>query len=91
MNLTETKNGTVIEVFVRPNSKKFEVTLDDEEIIVRCTEEPTKGKVNKEIIREFSKMFHEPVEIVHGLTSKEKKILVAGIGKSEVEKILGYK
>ena len=48
MNLKETKNGTIIEAFVKPNQPKFNVKLDGDELIVSCTEEPVKGKVNKE-------------------------------------------
>ncbi len=88
MNLTETKDGTIIQIFVKPNSKKFEITLEDKEIVVRCTEEPTKGKVNREISKEFSRLFHKQVEIISGLTSKEKKIFVPGTSKSEIEKVL---
>jgi uncharacterized protein (TIGR00251 family) len=88
MNVNETKNGAVIEVFVKPNSKRFKITVDDGEIVVFCTEQPVKGKVNKELAKEFSKLFHTKVEIVSGLTSKQKRLLIAGVGKSEVEQLL---
>jgi uncharacterized protein (TIGR00251 family) len=88
MRLTETKDGVVVEVFVKPNSQRFEVALEGEEIVVRCTEEPVKGKVNKELIKTLSKLFHANVELVSGATSKEKKLLVKGAKKSEVESLL---
>jgi uncharacterized protein (TIGR00251 family) len=88
MKITETKNGTIIEVFVKPNSPKFKVAIDEDEIVVHCTEEPVKGKVNKELIKELSKLFHVKVEIISGLTSKQKKLLINGVGKSDVEKLL---
>jgi uncharacterized protein len=91
MKISETKDGTVIEVFVKPNSQKFEVTVEDDEIIVRCKEEPVKGKVNKEIIKEFSKLFHSKIEIVSGLTSKQKKLLIKGADKIEAMRILNLK
>ncbi len=56
MKLTETKDGTIIEIYVKPNSTKFEVNIEDDEIVVRSTEEPEKGKVNKEILKELSKL-----------------------------------
>lgn len=55
MKLAQTKDGIVVEVFVKPNSAKFEVFLEGGEVVVRSTEEPTKGKVNKELIKEFLK------------------------------------
>jgi uncharacterized protein (TIGR00251 family) len=88
MKISETKEGTVIEVFVKPNSQKFEVTVEDDEIVVRCTEEPVKGKVNKEIIKEFSKLLHGKVEIVSGATSKQKRLLIKGIERKEIERFL---
>jgi uncharacterized protein (TIGR00251 family) len=91
MKITETKNGTVIEVFVKPNQPKFNVKIDGDEIIVFCTEEPLKGKVNKEIIKELSKFFHAKVELVSGATSKQKRLLVTGVAKNEVEQLLNTK
>lgn len=88
MNVKETKDGAVIEVFVKPNSPKFKITVDDGEILVFCTEQPVKGKVNKELVKEFSKLFHAKVELVSGFTSKQKRLLIKGVGKSEVEQLL---
>lgn len=88
MRLTETKNGTVIEVFLKPNQPKFNVKIDGDEIIVFCTEEPVKGKVNKEVIRELSRFFHAEIEMVSGLASKQKRLLIKNMSKSNVESLL---
>lgn len=88
MKITETKDGAVIEVFVKPNSRRFEITIDDGEIVVFCTEQPVKGKVNKELVKEFSKLFHAKVKIVSGFTSKQKGLFITGVLKSEVEQLL---
>ena len=88
MNVSETKDGAIIEVFVKPNSPKFEIAIDDDTIVVFCTEQPIKGKVNKELVKEFAKLFHTKVKIVSGLTSKQKRLLIKGVGKSEVEQLL---
>jgi uncharacterized protein (TIGR00251 family) len=88
MKLTETKDGTVIEVFVKPNQPKFKVAIDSEEIVVFSTEEPVKDRVNKEIVKELSKLFHRKTELVSGLTSRQKKLLITGLGKAEAEKLL---
>jgi uncharacterized protein len=88
MNLKETKNGTIIEVFVKPNQPTFNVKLDGDELIVSCTEEPVKGKVNKELVKEFSKFFRAEVEMVSGFTSKQKRFLIKNMGKSEVALLL---
>jgi uncharacterized protein (TIGR00251 family) len=88
MKITENKEGTIIEVFVKPNQPKFNVKIDGDEIIIFCTEEPVKGKVNKELIKEFSKLFHAKIEIISGLTSKQKRLLIKNISKNEVEPLL---
>jgi uncharacterized protein (TIGR00251 family) len=91
MNVKETKDGAVIEVFVKPNSPKFKIAIDNDEIVVFCAEQPVKGKVNKELVKEFSKLFHAKVELVSGLTSKQKRLLITGVAKSKVEQLLRAK
>jgi len=91
MKTNETKNGTIIEVFVKPNQPKFNIKIEGDEIIIFCTEEPVKGKVNKEIVKELSKLFRVKVELVSGATSKQKRLLVASLGKNEVEQLLNTK
>jgi len=91
MKISETKDGTFIEVFVKPNSAKFETVIGNDEILVFCTEEPVKGRVNKELVKEFSRLFRSKIEIVSGFTSKRKKLLIKGVGKSVVERLLRTK
>ncbi len=88
MKLAENKNGTLIEVYVKPNQPKFKLAFDGEEIRIFSTEEPVKGKVNKEILKEFTKLFHAKVHLVSGSTSRQKCILILGVRKSEVEQTL---
>ncbi len=88
MSINETKDGMIITVFVKPNSPKFKIELDGNEIIVYSTEEPEKGKVNKEIIKELSRLFKAKVEIVSGFTSRQKQLFIKNIGKKQVEPIL---
>jgi len=91
MKISETKNGLILELHVKPNSKEFKIVVDGDEIVVFCTEEPTKGKVNKELIKEFSRLFHNEVELVSGFTSKQKRLLIKGVGKDELERVLLHK
>jgi uncharacterized protein (TIGR00251 family) len=91
MKIKETENGAIIEVFVKPNAQRFDVAVDEDEIVVFCTEQPVKGKVNKELVKEFSKLFHIKVELVSGLTSKQKRLLIKGVTKNEAEQLLRAK
>lgn len=88
MKLMETKNGTIIEVFVKPNQSEFKISTEEDEIVIFSTEEPVKGRVNKEIVKELTKHFHARVELVSGSTSKQKRLMVEGLGKNEIQKIL---
>ena len=88
MSIKETKDGVIITIFVKPNSPKFKIELDGDEIVVHATEEPEKGKVNKEILKEFSKLLHAKVELASGATSRQKTLFAKGIRKSQAEQLL---
>jgi uncharacterized protein (TIGR00251 family) len=88
MKINQTKEGLIIAVHVKPKSRELKIIVEGDDIVVFCTEEPLKGKVNKELIKELSKLFHKEVELVSGFTSKQKMLLVKGIGKDELERLL---
>lgn len=81
------KGSTLLEIKVRPRSKKFKIEFDDI-LIISCTQLPVKGKVNHELIRELSRIFNTKVEIISGFHSRRKKILVKDIAEEETRKIL---
>jgi uncharacterized protein (TIGR00251 family) len=91
MKIVETKEGSVLEVSVKPRSKEFKIAVEGDEIAVFCTEIPLKGRVNKELVKGFSRLFHKEVKLVSGFSSKKKKLLIRGIGGSDSERILAGK
>ena len=90
MKIVETKEGCILDVSVKPRSREFKVALEADEIVIRSTKEPVEGKVNKELVKELSRLFHRQVELVSGFTSKDKKLFVEGARKSEVEDLLKH-
>lgn len=88
MKIIETEDGTIIDLFVKPNSLKFKVTVCEDEIVVFCTEQPVKGRVNKELVKAFSKLFHAKITLISGFNSKQKRLVIKGVTKREVEQIL---
>jgi uncharacterized protein (TIGR00251 family) len=88
MKITQTKDGCILEVSVKPRSREFSILREADEIIIRSREEPIGGKVNKELIKELSRFFGGRVEIVSGATSKRKILLLRDVEKSEVERLL---
>ena len=86
--LEETDHGVVIEVYVKPNSKQFQVKAEDDRLVVFCKESPVKGRANKELTRELSSLFKRRVEIISGHRSKQKRILIRDSNAKEVRGIL---
>jgi len=88
MSIKEVKDGVILEVYVKPTSEKFSIELKDNEIIIRCTEPPVKGKANREIERELSKLFRRKAVIVSGHRTPHKRILVYGLNSENVKQAI---
>jgi len=88
VELLQVSDGVVVDVFVKPNSKQFGLRVEGNEVVVLCRESPVKGRVNKELIKEFSRIFKKRVEVVAGFTSRQKKVLIRDITVDEAKSIL---
>ena len=88
MKLRKITQGIVLDIYVRPNSKRFLIGTLEGELFVFCRETPVKGRVNRELIKELSRLFKRTVEIVSGFSSRQKKILVRDIEAKEAKQIL---
>jgi uncharacterized protein (TIGR00251 family) len=86
--MLKVSNGVVVGVFVKPNSGGFQLKIEGDEVVVMCRESPVKGRVNRELIKEFSRIFKSRVEIVSGLTSRQKKVLIRDISIEEAKSVL---
>ena len=87
MRLVETAQGVVLVVYVKSNAKEPRLELDENEL-VSCRESPVKGKVNKELLKQFPRLFGRKVELVSGFTSPKKKFLVSNLNAEDVNRIL---
>lgn len=88
MRLQKTGGGVVIVVHVKPKAKQFRVFVESDELVVFCREVPVKGRVNRELIKELSRLFHKRVEILSGFSTRQKKILVRDTDVEEVKNVL---
>ena len=88
MKLRKTAQGIVLDVHVKPNSKEFQIKTEEDELVVFCRETPVKGRVNRELMKELSRLFKRRVEILSGFSSRQKKILIRDIDAKEVKQIL---
>jgi len=88
MELQKISNGVAVAVFVKPNSKIFQLKVEGDELVAFCHESPVKGRANKELIKELSRIFKKRVEIIAGFTSKQKKVLIMDISVDQASAIL---
>ena len=88
MNLEETTQGTLIEIYVKPQSKQFKMEVEEDELLVFCRESPVKGRVNRELTKELSTLFKRRVQILSGFRSKQKRLLIENASIQEVSDIL---
>ena len=89
--LKETKEGTLLLVYVQPKAKKNEIEEIDEwrgRLKVKVKAPPVGGKANKELVKFLSKVLGAEVELVRGETSREKDLLVR-LSAEEVKRRLG--
>ena len=90
VKILETAQGTVIEIYLKPNSREFRIEIEDNEFVVRSRETAEKGKVNRELTKELARLFKRRVEIISGLTSRQKRILIKNSTIKEVNQILSH-
>jgi uncharacterized protein (TIGR00251 family) len=88
LRAVETKDGVLLDVHVKPRSGTFKTVIEGDDVVVYCSEEPQGGRVNRELVKELSRLFHKKVELVSGFTSKDKRLLVRNAAKSEIEQAL---
>ena len=80
---------TIINVKVSTGKKEFSIIWKEEQkvLLVETTQNPEKGKANKEIVKKLKKFFDADTEIIFGKKSREKKLQLS-LEKIEIEKKL---
>ena len=89
--ITPTKDGVLLDIEVSPKSDKFKISGYNEwrkAVEVKIKAVPQKGKANKEIVNEFSKISQSSVEILSGHKSHHKTLKFYGLGENELLEIL---
>ncbi|NYB51145.1 MAG: YggU family protein [Methanobacteriaceae archaeon] len=86
-----TAKGITVNIEVSPNSSKFQITGYNQwrqTLEVKIKAPPSKGKANKEIMKEFSKLTGYETEIVSGHKSRRKTLRINGITEQSFVNIL---
>ncbi len=77
-----------VNIKISPNAGKNEIIKTDDGIKVKITAQPVDGKANKALIEFLSKEFKIPktsIQIVKGLTGKEKTLLFKTSDREKIE------
>lgn len=83
-------NETILSFKIIPNSSEFRFMGFDPwsgRVRLKIKNPALKGKANKEIIANLEKIFNADVEIVKGLLSNEKEILIKAEKELVIKKI----
>lgn len=88
MRLQKTAEGIILELHVKPYSKEFKIKIEEDGLVISCRESPVKGRVNRELIQELSRLFKRRVEIISGFSSRQKRILIRDIKMNEARQLL---
>ncbi|MDO9056509.1 MAG: YggU family protein [Methanobacteriales archaeon HGW-Methanobacteriales-1] len=89
--IKEIEGGILLDIEVSPNASKFEISGYNswrERLEIRIKAIPQKGKANKEIIKEMSKLTKMDVEIISGLKSHQKTLLINKISRDDFLNII---
>ena len=84
----------LVNIEVSPRSDHFDISSYNpwrKTLEVKLKSPPLKGKANKEIVKEFSKLTGRKVIIVSGLKSHQKIVKISNIGKKDFMKIIEEK
>ena len=88
--IKENKNGCLIDVEIKPNSKEFEIgTIDpwQNRLRIKVKKPPIDNKANKELLQELKKLTGAEVTIEKGQKSTKKTLHIT-ITKKELKKRL---
>jgi uncharacterized protein (TIGR00251 family) len=93
ISIKETTDGVVFNIRVLPRSSRCELTgIQDDALKLKITAPPVEGKANEECIGFLSKLLgirKSSIKIIAGHKTKNKRVLVSGIKKEDIESIIG--
>lgn len=89
IQLDESSSGILLQVKAQPGARRNGITGEHAGALkVAVTQAPEKGKANDAIIEVLAEALHlkrNQIELVSGMTSPQKKFLVTGITRQELE------
>jgi|GEM_PF-429824 len=87
--IKEDGDDILVDIEVSVKSSKFEICDYNpwrKRLEIKVKSPPSKGKANKEIVKEFSLILGKEVEIVRGIKSRYKTLKIKKIDKTDFMK-----
>ncbi|MET1160651.1 MAG: DUF167 domain-containing protein [Thermoprotei archaeon] len=90
----EVMDGVVVTIYVKPESSEEKLVIEGDELVFYTVEPMEKGRANAALIRYFARNLRLPItklEIIYGIKSKTKRVLVKDFNKDKViEKLMEH-
>ena len=87
MDIKETSKGVILSIKVIAPSKKTEISIKDNHLVIRVNAVKEKGKANTKVIEALSDFFKLPksfFEIIQGEKSAFKQLLIKNVTNKDV-------
>ena len=89
----ESPEGIILHVRAQPGARKDEIAGEwANSLKVRVTAPPEKGRANEAIVRLLAEKLglkKSAIRVISGETSRDKRVLIQGIGHLELKTLLG--
>ena len=86
--MEENERGIVIDVKVKPNSKKFSLEFKENMLFITLKNKAEGNKANDELINKLEKLFKNKVIIIKGKSSSKKKLFIENLTIKDFKRML---
>ncbi|RLG83480.1 MAG: DUF167 domain-containing protein [Thermoprotei archaeon] len=90
-NITETKDGVILSIHVKPDSDKEELRIEGGDLVFHTREPPIHGRANASLIRFLARTLGVPIskiDIIYGLRGRFKRIKITDTTVDTIVKVL---
>ncbi|MEN3035682.1 MAG: DUF167 family protein [Candidatus Methanosuratincola sp.] len=88
--MRETKDGLILEILVKPNSKRDSISLEGDLLVVETKERAEQGRANLSVLKQLSKSLgisSSSIVILRGRFDRSKSVLIRGAGRDLFESL----
>ena len=80
----ETKDGLILDILVKPNSKKDSISVDGCFLVIETREKAEQGKANMVVLKQLSKSLGvgtSSIALLRGRSDRNKSVLIRGASR----------